>query len=208
MIVATMASVITSATAFVSTISTASVSRPRPLAATNRESFNLLTATTRLTRSSLQSVRNQVGCSSVRTWSSRHAPDWGWQLHRATSARFDSEDGRQRGCDPAHVLVRVRKRHCAVTILPFRSFLARTGERCTAPLCSSSQGSRGSCTTMNIGSRCSPLELFPGMVSSGCLTAGSARRYLDDAADRRLPERQRLRPTPARLVSVAFLARP
>jgi hypothetical protein len=59
----------------VSTISTASVSRPRPLAATNRESFNLLTATTRLTRSSLQSVRNQVGCSSVRTWSSRHAPD-------------------------------------------------------------------------------------------------------------------------------------
>ena len=70
MIVATMASVITSVTAFVSTISTASVSRPRPLAATNRESFNLLTATTRLTRSSLQSVRNQVGRSSVRTWSS------------------------------------------------------------------------------------------------------------------------------------------
>jgi hypothetical protein len=60
---------------------------------------------------------------------------------------------------------------------------------------------------MNIGSLCSPLELFPGMVNSGCLTAGSARRYLD-AADRWLPERLRLRPTPARLVSVAFLARP
>jgi hypothetical protein len=38
----------------VSTMSTVSASRPRPLARTNRESVNLLTATTRLTRSSLR----------------------------------------------------------------------------------------------------------------------------------------------------------
>ena len=49
MIVATMARVITSVTAFVSTMSTASASRPRQPAPTNRERFNLLTATTRLT---------------------------------------------------------------------------------------------------------------------------------------------------------------
>jgi len=53
-IVPMMASVITSATVFVSTLSTASASRPRPLAKTNRESVDLLTATTRLTRSSLR----------------------------------------------------------------------------------------------------------------------------------------------------------
>ena len=58
MIVPTMASVITSATVFVSTMNAASASRPRPLARTNRQSFNLLTATTRLTRSSLLSVRS------------------------------------------------------------------------------------------------------------------------------------------------------
>ena len=52
-IVPKMASVIASATVFVSTMSTASASRPSPLAKTNRQSVNLLTATTRLTRSSL-----------------------------------------------------------------------------------------------------------------------------------------------------------
>jgi hypothetical protein len=36
-----MASVITSATVFVSTMTAASASRPRPLAITNRQSFNL-----------------------------------------------------------------------------------------------------------------------------------------------------------------------
>ncbi len=61
----TMANVITSTTAFASSTSTASASRPRPLATTNRQSFNLLTATTRLKRSSLRSVRSQVGRSSV-----------------------------------------------------------------------------------------------------------------------------------------------
>ena len=60
-----MASVITSATVFVSTMTLASASRPRPLAITNRQSFNLLTATTRLTRSSLLSVRSHVGRSSA-----------------------------------------------------------------------------------------------------------------------------------------------
>jgi hypothetical protein len=49
----------------VSTMSTASASSTRPLAKTNRQSFSLLTATTRLTRSSLRSVRSQVGRSSV-----------------------------------------------------------------------------------------------------------------------------------------------
>ncbi len=53
-IVPMMASVIASATVFVSTMSTVSASRPRPLARTNRESVSLLTATTRLTRSSLR----------------------------------------------------------------------------------------------------------------------------------------------------------
>ena len=53
-IVPIMASVITSATVFVSTMSTASASRPKPLAKTNRESVNLLTATTRLKGSSLR----------------------------------------------------------------------------------------------------------------------------------------------------------
>jgi hypothetical protein len=38
----------------VSTMSTASASRPKPLAKTNRESVNLLTATTRLKGSSLR----------------------------------------------------------------------------------------------------------------------------------------------------------
>ena len=52
MIVATMASVTTSATAFVSTMSTARASRTRPPATTNKERFNLSTASTRLTRSS------------------------------------------------------------------------------------------------------------------------------------------------------------
>ena len=60
-IVPTMASEITSATVFASTMSTANASRPRPLAKTNRQSLNLLTATTRLTRSSLQSVRVRLG---------------------------------------------------------------------------------------------------------------------------------------------------
>jgi hypothetical protein len=41
MIVPVMASEITSATVFVSRISTAKASRPRPLAPTNRQSFNL-----------------------------------------------------------------------------------------------------------------------------------------------------------------------
>jgi hypothetical protein len=49
----------------VSTMNAASTSRPRPLATTNRQSFNLLTATTRLTRSSLLSVRSHVGRSSA-----------------------------------------------------------------------------------------------------------------------------------------------
>jgi len=70
MIVATMASEITSATVFVSSTSTTSASRPRPPATTNRQSFNLLTATTRLTRSLLQSVRSHVGRSSATAWSS------------------------------------------------------------------------------------------------------------------------------------------
>jgi hypothetical protein len=65
MTVPTMANVITSATAFASTMSAASASRPRPLATTNRQSFNPLTATTRLTRFLLQSVRGQVGRSSA-----------------------------------------------------------------------------------------------------------------------------------------------
>ena len=64
-IVPKMASVIASATVFVSTMTAASASRPRPLATTDRQSFNLLTATTRLKRSSLRSVRSQVGRSSV-----------------------------------------------------------------------------------------------------------------------------------------------
>ena len=53
-IVPKMASVITSATLFVSTTNAASTSRPRPLATTDRQSFNLLTATTGLKRSSLR----------------------------------------------------------------------------------------------------------------------------------------------------------
>ncbi len=65
MIVATMASVITSVTAFVSTMSRARTRRPRPPAPTNRERFNLLTATTRLTRSSVQSLGSQVGRPSA-----------------------------------------------------------------------------------------------------------------------------------------------
>jgi len=64
-IVPIMASVITSATLFVSTTNAASASSTRPLAKTNRQSVNLLTATTRLTRSSLRSVRSQVGRSPV-----------------------------------------------------------------------------------------------------------------------------------------------
>jgi hypothetical protein len=54
----------------VSSTSTTSASRPRPPATTNRQSFNLLTATTRLTRSLLQSVRSHVGRSSATAWSS------------------------------------------------------------------------------------------------------------------------------------------
>ena len=42
-IVPKMASVIASATVFVSTMTAASASRPRPLATTDRQSFNLLT---------------------------------------------------------------------------------------------------------------------------------------------------------------------
>gem|GEM_PF-2860592 len=53
-IVPMTASVITSATVFVSTMNAASTSRPRPLATTDRQSFNLLTATTGLKRSSLR----------------------------------------------------------------------------------------------------------------------------------------------------------
>jgi hypothetical protein len=49
-----MASEIMSATVFVSSTSTTSASRPRPPATTNRQRFNLVTATTRLTRSSLR----------------------------------------------------------------------------------------------------------------------------------------------------------
>ena len=64
---ATMASVITSVTAFVSTMSTASTSRPRPLAPTNRERFKSSTAATRLTGSSPQSVRSRAGLCVLHT---------------------------------------------------------------------------------------------------------------------------------------------
>jgi len=56
-----MASMITSATVFVSTMTAASASRPRPPAPTNRQSFSLSTTATRLTRFSFRSVRSQVG---------------------------------------------------------------------------------------------------------------------------------------------------
>jgi hypothetical protein len=49
----------------VSRTSTVSASRPRTPTTTNRQSFNPLTATTRLRRSFLHSVRNQVGHPSA-----------------------------------------------------------------------------------------------------------------------------------------------
>ena len=63
--VPTMANVITSTTAFASTMSTASASSTRPLAITNRQSFSPSTTATRLTRSLLRSVRSQVERSPV-----------------------------------------------------------------------------------------------------------------------------------------------
>jgi hypothetical protein len=56
-------------------MSTASASRPRPLARTNRQSFNLLTATTRLTRSSLQSVRVRLALALPQPDRAPQTPD-------------------------------------------------------------------------------------------------------------------------------------
>ena len=125
-----MASMITSATVFVSSTSTTSASRPRPPATTNRQSFNLLTATTRLTRSLLQSVRSQVARPSVMCPSSRRTPDRGPKCRRATP-NGSVEGLPQLGCEPAPVLAWIEQRHCRATIHLLGGFLAQTGERCT-----------------------------------------------------------------------------
>ncbi len=94
MIVATMASVITSVTAFVSTMSTASASRTRPPTPINKERFNVLAATTRLRRPSLQSVGSQIQRSFVRSrFSTGHSAVG---RHRRGPAR--TEHRRQRDC--------------------------------------------------------------------------------------------------------------
>jgi hypothetical protein len=86
----------------VSTMSTASASKQRPLATTRRQNFNLLTATTRLTKSLLRSVQSQVGRrgrSLIKTGTRRTGPDnvakidggVGSHRHQPTATRTSSD---------------------------------------------------------------------------------------------------------------------
>ena len=157
MIVATMARVVTSVTAFVSTMSPASANRARPPTPTTKERVNVLTATTRLTRSSLQSVGSCLRRPSVRSSPARQArPYW----ERPARAKWRNGESASTG-------IAQEKRQSSVTIPVLECSLVQTGHRCTAPNAYPRKAAEGRAPLSGIGANRPALERLPGMVGSG-----------------------------------------
>ncbi len=145
-----MARVVTSVTAFVSTMSPASANRARPPTPTTKERVNVLTATTRLTRSSLQSVGSCLRRPSVRSSPARQArPYW----ERPARAKWRNGESASTG-------IAQEKRQSSVTIPVLECSLVQTGHRCTAPNAYPRKAAEGRAPPLTVGRRPTALERF------------------------------------------------